>query len=499
MRRERIQMNFIKKLNEKYPLFMEIVRFGIVGALATLVDMAAMGVVLYLFDPSLYPHFYNVWYGGGEPSTIATVIGTGTGFVLGLVVNYFLSVLFVFSEKGKSKSVFGFAVFAVLSAIGLGIHLVGMYVGYDLLGINEWIVKIVLTAVVMVYNYVSKKLLLFRKSKAAGEAEQKEEAVAVSRATRGESMKKLSVIVPCYNEEEVLPAFYAKAVPVLEKLRGGSYEFELIFVNDGSRDRTGEILAEFAAKDKRVKVLTFSRNFGQQAAILCGFRHAAGCCAVELDADLQDPVEVIEEMLVKWEEGYDVVHGRRISRAGESAFKKSTAKWYYKFLNKITGIHIPRNTGDFKLLDRKVLDVICDLPEHGKYLRGLESWVGFRQTFVDFDRRERAAGETKYTLKKMVRLAQNGIVSNSSWPLTLSFKCGLALGVSSVLCFIVFIVLVCCGIGLPFAAWIFPAIALCTAVLCICNSLTNLYLAKVYEEVKNRPEYIVSEKINLDE
>lgn len=164
-------MSFIKKLNEKYPLFMEIVRFGVVGVLATVVDMAAMGVVLYLFEPSLYPHFYNVWYGGGEPSTLATVIGTGTGFVLGLFVNYFLSVLFVFSEKGKSKSVYGFTVFAILSAIGLGIHLVGMYIGYDLLGINEWIVKIILTAIVMVYNYVSKKLLLFKKIKAADKEE----------------------------------------------------------------------------------------------------------------------------------------------------------------------------------------------------------------------------------------------------------------------------------------------------------------------------------------
>ncbi len=164
-------MSFIKKLNEKYPLFMEIVRFGVVGVLATVVDMAAMGVVLYLFEPSLYPHFYNVWYGGGEPSTLATVVGTGTGFVLGLFVNYFLSVLFVFSEKGKSKSVYGFTVFAILSAIGLGIHLVGMYIGYDLLGINEWIVKIILTAIVMVYNYVSKKLLLFKKIKAAGKEE----------------------------------------------------------------------------------------------------------------------------------------------------------------------------------------------------------------------------------------------------------------------------------------------------------------------------------------
>lgn len=312
-------------------------------------------------------------------------------------------------------------------------------------------------------------------------------------------MKKLSVVVPCYNEEAMVEAFYNAAVPVFETMREGRYAFEIIFVNDGSRDRTGELLAALAAKDKRVKVLTFSRNFGQQAAILCGFRHCTGDCAVELDVDLQDPVEVVEKMLVKWEEGYDVVHGRRLARKGESAFKKVTAKAYYKFLHGITGIGIPRNTGDFKLLDRRVVDVICALPEHGKYLRGLESWVGFKQTFVDFDRNERVAGETKYTLKKMIRLAQNGIVSNSSWPLTLSFKCGIILGVLSLACFITFIVLVCCGIALPFAAWLFPALALCTSMLCIFNAVSNLYLSKVYEEVKNRPEYIVAEKINFEE
>ena len=137
---------------------MEIVRFVIVGGLATLADMLVMGVVLYAFDSALYPHFYNVWYGGGQPSTLATVVGTGAGFLTGLVINYVLSVIFVFNEKGKSKSAYGFIVFTVLSAVGLGIHLGGMYIGYDLLHINEWIVKIILTAVVMVYNYVSKKV-----------------------------------------------------------------------------------------------------------------------------------------------------------------------------------------------------------------------------------------------------------------------------------------------------------------------------------------------------
>lgn len=156
---------FLAKLNAAHPLFMEIIRFLIVGGIATVIDMLVMGAVVYAFDPSLYPHFYNVWYGGGEPSTLATVIGTGAGFVAGLIFNYIFSVLFVFSEKGNSKSVLGFTVFTLLSVVGLAIHLLGMWVGYDLLHINEWIVKIVLTVVVLIYNYISKRLLLFRKQK----------------------------------------------------------------------------------------------------------------------------------------------------------------------------------------------------------------------------------------------------------------------------------------------------------------------------------------------
>ena len=165
-------------------LLRELIRFCIVGGIATIIDMLVMGIVLYAFEPSLYPHFYNVWIGGDDPSTLATVIGTGTGFLSGLFFNYFLSVFFVFHEKGKSKSAFGFVVFAVISLIGLGIHLLGMYIGYDLLRINEWIVKIFLTAIVMVYNYVAKKLILFRRKKIAAADETDSGATVSSSANK---------------------------------------------------------------------------------------------------------------------------------------------------------------------------------------------------------------------------------------------------------------------------------------------------------------------------
>ena len=307
---------------------------------------------------------------------------------------------------------------------------------------------------------------------------------------------KLSVIVPCYNEEATVEKFYEAAKPVLENINDLS--FEIIFVNDGSADKTREKLGALAEKDERVKVVNFSRNFGQQAAILCGFRMASGDCAVELDCDLQDPVELIPVMIEKWKEGYEVVHGRRVARKGETIFKKATAAVYYKKLAKISSIDIPRNTGDFKLLDRKIIDIIINLPEHGKYLRGLESWVGFRQTFVDYERNERVAGETHYTLKKMFNLAKAGVISNSSYPLTLSLKAGIVGCALSVLGFIALIVLAALSIIEGPVWWLFPTVVLLASGIMLCNAITNLYIEKIYDEVKNRPEYIVDNKINLD-
>lgn len=308
-------------------------------------------------------------------------------------------------------------------------------------------------------------------------------------------MKKISLVVPCFNEQETVEKFYETAIPVLKKTK---MDYEVIFVNDGSRDATIEKLTALSQNDACVKVINFSRNFGQQSAILAGFRNSSGDCVVELDCDLQDPIEVVLEMLEKWKQGFDVVHGRRRARHGESFFKKFTAKIYYKFLAKICNYEMPRNTGDFKLLDRKVVDVICNMSEHEKYLRGLESWVGFNQTFVDFDRAERVAGQTHYTLKKMVNLAKAGIVSNSNYPLSLGFKFGLILSILSILGFITLIILACTNVYNDLVAWLFPTVSLLFGIKFIIDAINNLYLGKVYDEVKNRPEYIISDKINFD-
>lgn len=307
--------------------------------------------------------------------------------------------------------------------------------------------------------------------------------------------KLISIIVPCYNEELTVEQFYNEATKVLANFK---HDYEILFVNDGSKDSTYDIITRLAQKDARVKGISFSRNFGHQSAIMCGFEHAKGDAVVELDCDLQDPIEVIFEMVEKWEEGYQIVHGRRIKRKGESVFKKVTASVYYALLAKITKVPVPRNTGDFKLYDRVAVDTLLKLPERDKYIRGLASWIGFKQTFVDFERRERFAGEPKYTLKKMINLAKTGIISNSDAPLLLSMITGIVFCALALICFITFIVLACCDIVLPLTAWIFPTVTLLFSANWVFNAISNLYLARVYDEVRKRPDYIVADKINLD-
>ena len=307
---------------------------------------------------------------------------------------------------------------------------------------------------------------------------------------------KYSIIVPVYNEQESIPLFVDAVTPIMKELND---EYEVIFVNDGSKDNTLNVLKNHANKDEHIKYISFARNFGQQAAIFCGLEHSSGEAVIIMDVDLQDPVEVIPLMIDKWKEGYEVVHGKRTKRKGETFFKKITSSIYLKFLQTISGLKIPKNVGEFKLLDRKVVNVINSMPEHDRYLRGLTSWIGFKQTEVEFERKERQAGETKYTLKKMLRLAGKSIVSYSTWPLTLSMKTGLIFGFLSIACFITFIVLACCKIFLPLAAWLFPTITLMFSILFVIIGFNNIYLRRTYEEARNRPRYIVSETKNFDE
>ena len=304
-------------------------------------------------------------------------------------------------------------------------------------------------------------------------------------------MKKISVIIPMYYEEEVAEECYKRMTSVLQNIE--NYDYEIICINDGSKDKTLSILENLAIRDKRLKVLSFSRNFGHQCAVTAGLKYVTGDAIVIIDADLQDPPELIPEMLKLWEAGNDVIYGKRKTRDGESAFKLFTAKMFYKTLNALSDVEIPKDTGDFRLVDRKVVDTINSLPEHNKFLRGLFSWVGYKQIPFEYERKERFAGKTKYPLKKMLKLASDGIISFSTKPL----KIVGGLGIISIV--ISFILLIYALISYIFklnnlsAGWtsLMLGITFFAGVQLLSLWIMSEYIARIYDESKNRPQYII--------
>ncbi|MEN3753678.1 glycosyltransferase family 2 protein [Mangrovibacter sp. SLW1] len=237
-------------------------------------------------------------------------------------------------------------------------------------------------------------------------------------------MKTISIVVPCYNEEDVIEITAKRLLGFIDQHK--KFEFELIFINDGSSDHTEDKLSALSDIHQVIKMASFSRNFGHQIAVSAGIDLASGDAVVLIDADLQDPPEVIDKMIDKWLEGYDVVYGTRTDRPGESRFKLLTAKYFYRTLNKMSEVPIPLDTGDFRLMDRKVVEQLKNMPEKSRFVRGMVSWVGFRQTSVNYRRSERFAGESKYPLKKMIKFAFDGILSFSKKPLQLSILFGFA-------------------------------------------------------------------------
>ena len=311
-------------------------------------------------------------------------------------------------------------------------------------------------------------------------------------------MKKISFVIPMYYEEEVADECYRRVKKVCDSLKD-KYDYEIIFVNDGSKDKTLSILEKIAEEDKNVKVISFSRNFGHQAAVTAGLKYVTGDAIIIMDADLQDPPELVPDMLKKWEEGYEVIYGKRKSREGESHFKLFTAKALYDTLNKLSDVEIPKNTGDFRLVDKKVVDVINSLPEHNKFLRGLFSWVGFNQYAYEYERKERFAGKTKYPLKKMLKLASDGIIGFSTKPL----KIVGGLGIFSVLVSIVILIYAI----VSYANKLNNLVPGWTSIMCTMTFLGGMilislwmigeYIGRIYDEAKGRPQYIVKKTINV--
>lgn len=306
-------------------------------------------------------------------------------------------------------------------------------------------------------------------------------------------MKKISIVVPMYYEEEMVDTCYQELKKVLGKLK--KYDYEIIFVNDGSQDKTLFLLEKIAKVDKKTKVISLSRNFGHQAAVSAGLKHVSGDVAVIIDADLQDPPKVIPQMIKLWEKGYEVIYGKRKLRKGESFFKLFTAKMYYKVLNHLSSVNIPKDTGDFRLIDRKVIDVINSLPEHNKFLRGLYSFIGFKQIEILYERDKRYAGKTKYTLKKMLKLSSDGIIGFSYKPLSFIF-------ILSILFLLVSIISLVLVFTIPKHYFIFLIICLFsfnTNIILLAIWLLSLYISRIYDEVRNRPNYIIDKTINFKE
>ena len=307
--------------------------------------------------------------------------------------------------------------------------------------------------------------------------------------------KLLSLIVPVFNEEEVLPVSYARMSAAMQALTG--YDYEIIYVNDGSRDGTMKQLRAIAKEHKEVRVISFSRNFGHQLAVTAGMDNARGDALIIIDADLQDPPEVIAELVKAWENGADIAYGKRLKREGETVFKKLTAFCYYRLLNAMSAYPIPLDTGDFRLLDKKVADVFLKMREHNRFLRGMSGWMGFDAVPVEYVRHERQAGKTKYTLKKMLRLAFDGILGFSYKPMSLALYAGAALGVSGMLGLIALII-IAATVGCAPWLWAVDGLVLINALTLAAIGVQGAYLNRIYDEVRGRPLYIAAETINLD-
>jgi len=304
----------------------------------------------------------------------------------------------------------------------------------------------------------------------------------------------LSVVAPMYEEEDTVDPFTERVAAAL-----GHLNYELILVNDGSKDGTRDAMARAAARDPRVKVVSLARNFGHQPALTAGLEHARGDAIVMLDGDLQDPPEVIPEMLEQWRKGIDVVYAVREQRLGETAFKRITAKGFYKTFRRLTGLNLAVESGDFRLMDRRALDALLKMPERNRFLRGMTVWIGFSQIAVPFVRQERHAGVTKYPLRKMLRFSFDAITSFSSTPLQWATFLGFVFSIVAFLAIPLTVVARYANIferGVPTTIII---VLLLGGIQLITLGIIGEYIGRIYDEVKHRPLYVVGERINVEE
>lgn len=307
----------------------------------------------------------------------------------------------------------------------------------------------------------------------------------------------LSFVIPAYNEEKNVEIIYSRLKALMTEI---NEPFEIIFVNDGSVDNTLKKLKQMSESDNKVKIISFSRNFGHQAALTAGLKFARGDAVISMDCDLQDPPEIVNDMLIKWKEGFDIVYARRLNYRKDSWLKKAGSKIYYKLLSKFSFVDIPRNVGDFRLVDRCVQNEINNMPEQSRYLRGMVAWTGFKHTFVDYQRPDRKEGVSAYSLSKLTRLGMDGMLNFSVLPLRLGFYMGLItimLGIT-LLFYQIGDVLIN-NVYYHLYKWLIVILFIFMGFMFMLIWIIGEYIGRIFNEVRSRPIYIVREKINIED
>jgi len=308
---------------------------------------------------------------------------------------------------------------------------------------------------------------------------------------------KYSFVVPAFNEEANIIALYDR---IKELIKSHDSTWELIFINDGSVDRTLHVLNELSSKDKNVKFINLSRNFGHQAALSAGLKYASGEAVISMDCDLQDPPEVIEKMIEEWKKGSEIVYARRMNYRKDNFIKKAGSKLYYRIMGKFTRIDIPKNVGDFRLVDKRVLKEINQMPEHSRYLRGMVAWTGFKNTFVDYHRPDREKGESGYSLGKLARLGMDGVFNFSMLPLRLGFLLGFISMIAGFGLLIYQVLDVAInGVYYHLYKWLMVVLFIFMGFMFMLFWVIGEYIGKIYDDVRKRPLYVISEKKNFDD
>ena len=458
------------KNNTKLYTFKQFLRFIIVGATGTAGHFSTLILMVEL--------------GGVNP-----VLSSAAGFIVGAIINYFLNYYFTFrSEKKHLTTMTKFFFVAIITG---GVNVVMMDSAIYHFQLNYLIAQVIATVTVLLLNFLINFCWTFKKTDK--DTSLMGENLIIVKGTHSIKINVnsmiLSIIVPAYNEESVLPEFHKRLMSVLDEY---NINAEIIYVNDGSTDETVSVILGFRKNDARVSLIDLSRNFGKEIAMTAGFNHSKGDAVVVIDSDLQDPPELIPELIQRWQEGYDVVYAKRTSREGETFLKKATAHLFYRVIRKLNDVDIPTNTGDFRLLSRRAVEALNELPEHHRFMKGLFAWIGFPQIAVYYKRDPRFSGDTKWNYWKLWNFALEGITSFTIVPLKMASYTGLIVAFGAFI-YALWIIYKTITLGDPVAGYptIITVILFLGGLQLMTLGVIGEYLGRMFNETKRRPLYFI--------